>query len=122
MLILMAHGSRDPTWCDSVEKLVESLQTDFGRDDVRLAYMECTPPTLMDAVADAVRAGAGRVGVLPLFLTGEGHVARDVRRLVGEVREAHRSVEVEILPPVGQHRLFLELLCTIAAENAPASR
>ena len=116
MLILIAHGSRDPSWRASAEKLIASLQADLGRDDVRLAYMECTPPTLMDAASDAVRAGADRVSVLPLFLTGEGHVARDVRRLVDEVREAHTSVEVELLPPVGQHRLFVELLRNIAAE------
>ncbi len=116
MLILIAHGSRDANWRASVEKLIDALQADLGRDDVRLAYMQFAPPTLMDVASEAVSAGVDRIGVLPLFLTGEGHVARDIRRLIDEVREVHKSVEVELLPPVGEHRLFVELLRNIIAE------
>ena len=116
MLILIAHGSRDPRWRASVEKLTESLQADLGPDRVRLAYMKCTPPTLLDAASDAVRAGAKRIRVLPLFLAGEGHVDRDIHPLVDQLRKAHGSVEVELLPPVGQHRLFQKLLYKIAIQ------
>ena len=55
--------------------------------------------------------------MLPLFLTSEGHVARDIRRLIEEVREVHKDVEVELLPPVGEHRLFVKLLSNIIAEE-----
>jgi sirohydrochlorin cobaltochelatase len=118
MLILIAHGSRNPRWRAAVEKLPASLQADLGPDRVRLAFMECTPPTLMDVASEAVRVGVERIRVLPLFLTAEGHVTRNIRPLVDQLREAFGHVEVDLLQPVGQHPLFGELLYKIAAEEA----
>ncbi len=121
MLILIAHGSRDPRWRESVEKLAESLQADLGPDEVRLAYMQFASPTLIDVASEAVRAGATKLRVLPLFLTGDGHLVRDIRplvdQLVDQLRKTHQSVEVTLLPPVGRHPLFEELLCKIAREE-----
>ncbi len=114
MLILIAHGSRDPRWRASVERVTAALQDDLGRDKIGLAYMDCTPPTLMDVAADAVRMGVGRIRVLPLFLAVEGHVERDVVPLVDQVRGALDALEIELLEPVGQMPPFRELLRRIA--------
>ena len=118
MLIVIAHGSSEPRWRASVEGLIEPLQAELGQDSVRLAYMDCTPPTLEDVASDTVRAGIKKIRVLPLFLTQEGHVARDIQPLVDKLREAHGAVEVELLSPVGRHPMFLELLYKIAVETA----
>ena len=117
MLILIAHGSHDPHWRASVEKLIEQIHADLGRDAVRLAYMGCTPPTLMDAAADAVSAGAKRIRVLPLFVTEEGHVVRNIHPLIDRLRKGHGGIEVELLAPVGQHPMFKELLIKIAEQS-----
>ena len=117
MLILIAHGSRDPRWRESVEKLVESLQASLGADKLRLAYMQFTPPTLIDVASEAIRAGATRIRVLPLFLTGEGHLVRDIRPLVDQLCQSHPTIDVRLLPPVGRHPLFEELLGKIAREQ-----
>ncbi len=117
MLILIAHGSNDDEWRSSVEKVVESLQAGLGEQSVRLAYMECTPPTLAEVASEAVRAGATSIRVLPLFLAEEGHVERNIRPMVDDLRTDHRAVNVELLPPIGQHPLFRELLRSIAAET-----
>jgi sirohydrochlorin cobaltochelatase len=60
--------------------------------------------------------GAKRIRVLPLFLTAEGHVDRHIRPLVERLRDDHAPVDVELLPPVGQHPLFRELLHKVALE------
>jgi len=117
MLILIAHGSHDANWREPVERLVESLQADIGHTKIRLAYMECTPPTLSDVAAEAVGSGAVKIRVLPLFLTSQGHVDRTIRPLVDQVRSVYASVDVELLQPLGQHPLFLELLRNIAVEQ-----
>jgi sirohydrochlorin cobaltochelatase len=117
MVIFIAHGSRDPNWRASVEALIESLRADLGRDRVGLAYMDCTPPTLMDAASEAVGAGATCVRVVPLFLTEEGHVERDIRPMVEQVGEAFSNVDVTLQPAVGRHPLFREMLRQIAVSS-----
>jgi sirohydrochlorin cobaltochelatase len=119
MLIIVAHGSHDSSWRASVERVAESLQADLGPDKLQLAYMDCTPPTLDDVVSDAVEAGVRQIRVLPLFLADEGHVNRDIRPAVEAVRAAHPSVEVNLLPAVGQNRSFREMLAKIAIEPEP---
>jgi sirohydrochlorin cobaltochelatase len=117
MLILIAHGSRDARWRASVESVTTSLQDRLGQDQVRLAYMECTPPTLMEVASEAIETGIKRLRILPLFLTAEGHVARNIVPIVDQLRQTHESIKVELLPPIGQHPLFLELLAKIANQE-----
>ena len=119
MLIVIAHGSRNPAWRTSVERQIESLQADLGSDRLQLAYMDLSPPTLMEVVSEAVQHGVTKIRVLPLFLTGEGHVEKDVQPLVNQIREVFSSVDVELLPPVGQHPLFRDLLRSLADEAHP---
>jgi sirohydrochlorin cobaltochelatase len=117
VLILIAHGSPRERWRDSVERMVESLQAQVGGSGVRLAYMDHTPPTLMEVIGRAVEEGADTIRVLPLFLAGEGHVTRDIRPMVEEARATYGHVEVELLPAIGQHPLFKELLIGIALQT-----
>lgn len=122
MLILVAHGSRDPNWRASVESMTEAVQADLGPNKVRLAYMDHTPPTLAQVVSEVVQTGVLRVRVLPLFLADAGHVDRDIRPVVEQLRRNHGSVEVEMLPALGQHRLFREFLAKVAAETPERGR
>lgn len=117
MLILVAHGSRNPEWLASVERVTEQLQADVGADRVKLAYMDLTSPTIDDVIDEAVRGGTARLRVLPLFLANEGHVDRDIRPTIDHLRKVHQSVDFELLPAVGQHRLFRELLARIAVDE-----
>jgi sirohydrochlorin cobaltochelatase len=116
MLILLAHGSRERRWRAPVEELTRSLQADLGHRKVRLAYMECSPPALGDVVSGAIQAGVRKIRVLPLFLTAEGHVTRDIKPLIERLRRTDERVNIELLPPVGQHPLFRDLLHKIALQ------
>ena len=117
MLILIAHGSRNPLWRSSVESVVDSLQRELGPSAVRLAYMDCAPPTLLTVASEAVLEGVTSVQVLPLFLAEQGHVERDVRPLVEEVRRHYPDIAVEELPPVGQQPEFHEALARIVTRT-----
>lgn len=115
MLILIAHGSHNPEWRASVERVVREAQSGQHMSaPLRLAYMDCTPPTLMEVVAAAIREGVTSIRVLPLFLADQGHVDRDVRPLVDQVRQAYPKMEVEMLPAMGQHPEFVRMLYEIA--------
>ncbi len=116
LLVLAAHGSRDPAWGRPLEALAEALRKRTGDQRVRLAYVQFASPSLEDVVADAARSGIRRVRVLPLFMTAEGHVERDIRPAVDALRRIHAEIEVTLLPPVGQLPSFERLLADIALE------
>lgn len=97
--------------------MADSLEADIGPDRVRLAYMDHTPPSLEDVVSEAVGRGVTRVRVLPLFLANEGHVERDIRPEVERLQANHRSVEIEFLPALAQHRAFRNFLAKLALEE-----
>ncbi len=122
MLIVIAHGSPKEAWRESVEGLLRSLQEETGEDRVRLAYLEHGPPTLDETLSEVIAEGATTVRILPLFLAGDGHVTADIRPLVDEARSRYGQVDLELLPAVGQHPLFRELLLELirrAADQDP---
>ncbi|MBM4090277.1 MAG: cobalamin biosynthesis protein CbiX [Planctomycetes bacterium] len=120
MLILLAHGSRDPRWRGALEQMTLQLQAESCGQDIQLAYMQCTPPTLEDTLAIARRVGARRVRVLPLFLTRRGHVERTVCPMVAALQARFEDIAIELLAPLGEHASFLALLRAIAAGDTDA--
>ncbi len=118
VFVLFAHGSRNEHWADELTDLVAWMRTALRSERVRLAYVQFASPTLEDVAAQAEAEGARRVRVLPLFMTQAGHVDKDIRSLVDTVRDAHPELRVDLLPPVGLHEGFRELLVHIAEEDA----
>ena len=115
-LVLFAHGSSDPRWCETIERLTLRLAADCGQPSVRLAYLQLAPPTLHDVVAEAARDGVHRLCVLPVFLSSGGHVAQDVPPLVEDARRQFPHLEIELLPPIGEDPRFAQLVCQVASE------
>jgi len=124
MLIVIAHGSPKEAWRQSVEGLLRSLQEETGEDRVRLAYLQHGPPDLEEILAEGIAEGVTAIRILPLFLTGEGHVTADIRPLVEDARSRYGEVDLELLPAVGQHPLFREMLLEIikSATDRDAAR
>ena len=117
-LILIAHGSKDPRWRKPFERLLNSLQKDLGEKNVFLSYMEFAEPTLMEAATKAVSAGATKMKVLPLFMAGGSHVDQDIPPQVAAVQKEFPQIEIELLPPIGEHPKFVKLIGQVALESA----
>jgi sirohydrochlorin cobaltochelatase len=117
-LILLAHGSHDPRWRAPFERLEADLKGAVGATRVRLAYLEFVGPTLLDVAAEAARDGMTGLRVLPLFLSAGAHVAQDIPVQVAQVRARNPRLEVEVLPPIGEHPRFTALLREVAREAA----
>jgi len=116
-LILLAHGSPDPRWREPFARLAETLRKELGNDRVALAYLEFAAPTLYETAGAAARAGCGRLRILPLFMAGGGHVDRDIPVQVEQLGWEFPEVEVDILPPVGEHPDVVAAISRIAAET-----
>lgn len=117
MLIVVAHGSRNPDWREAVERQINLLQKEIGPDGIRLAYMELSSPSLNEVVSEAVQRGVRRFRVLPLFLAAEGHVERNIKPQVYQIQETFEAVDIELLPPMGQHHLFRDMLISMVRET-----
>ncbi|MFH1764768.1 MAG: CbiX/SirB N-terminal domain-containing protein [Gemmatimonadota bacterium] len=116
MLILVAHGSRDPLWRGTLEKLAESVGAGMPSEEVRVAFMQFEGPTLQEVVSEAAGAGQTNLRLLPLFMASAGHVDKDIKPLVAELARAHPGVKLNLMAPVGEDDLFPRLLVDIATK------
>ncbi len=121
-LVLLAHGSADARWRQPFEALAASLaaraagvsspssspSAPQGREDrppalvVELCYLQLCPPDLEQALERCVARGARRVRVLPLFLSGGGHLLRDVPDAVKHTAARFPALMVETSGALGE--------------------
>ncbi|GAA3951407.1 CbiX/SirB N-terminal domain-containing protein [Allohahella marinimesophila] len=119
--ILMAHGSRDPLWAQPFEALHEAVLKDLPAEHpTTLAYMELSEPTLDQAVASAVEAGAKSIAILPLFFAAGRHLREDVPAMIQEL-EKQLPVSLTLLPPVGSHPSFFNAVADIIQDSIKES-
>jgi sirohydrochlorin cobaltochelatase len=117
MIVLIAHGSRDQRWRESLERLAERVQEGDPRGEVRLAFMQFTGPTLPEVVEEGWSRGVREFRLLPLFMATAGHVDKDIRPMVRELARRYPEGRLELLTPVGENRLFQELVKKIANDD-----
>jgi sirohydrochlorin cobaltochelatase len=114
MLILIAHGSRDPHWRESLEALTAAVQSGSAEEEVRLAFMQFSGPTVPEVVEEAWTLGSREFRLLPLFMASAGHVDKDIRPLVEELEHHFPEGEFRLLTPVGEDPLFHDLVKELA--------
>ncbi|MCL4746050.1 MAG: CbiX/SirB N-terminal domain-containing protein [Burkholderiaceae bacterium] len=110
-LILFAHGARDAAWREPVDALASRMRASGAAGRVAVAFLERMTPTLAEAVAEAVAAGARRVVVAPLFWAPGGHLRDDVPALLAGQRAEHPGVAFELWPAIGQCDAVLDAIC-----------
>ena len=113
-IILFAHGSRDPQWRLPIEAVAEQIRMRQPGTPVSCAYLELCTPSLPDAAINLIAGGASRIKVFPLFFGVGKHAREDLPLLIEEVKAAHPSVEVELLPTAGEYTQLTSLMADIA--------
>lgn len=109
-VIVLGHGSRSTEATDQFLSLVETLVPHLPGIDVRAAFMELAAPSLEDAVAGAVEAGAGEIVVLPCFLFIGNHIKNDIPRKIERQAERFPDVRFEQREPIGPDPRIREVL------------
>jgi len=117
MLILIAHGSRDAGWRGSLEALAESVRSRNGLEEIRLAFMQFTGPTLPEVVKEAWADGVRDFRILPLFMASAGHVDKDIRPLLEELALRFPGSALHLLAPIGENPRFHDLVWEIANDH-----
>jgi sirohydrochlorin cobaltochelatase len=114
MFILIAHGSRDPRWRESLETLTKRVQAASAAEEVGLAYMQFGGPTLQEVIEEGWGRGEREFRLLPLFMASAGHVDKDIRPLVSQLAPKFPGCQLEMLTPVGEYPDFHDLVIRIA--------
>ena len=118
--IVFAHGSR----IESANQAVREVAADLARSGdhlVEAAFLELADPDLSAAVGRLLRRGAGRIVVIPYFLTLGTHMQRDLPRLAQQAAHANGGVDVQVTAPLDGHPGLLDALLDRAKQAlAPA--
>jgi 8-oxo-dGTP diphosphatase len=117
-LILFPHGSRDPKWSRFFEELETELKSRHGQRQVRLAYQQFVPPTLLDAADAAMADGIDLIRLMPLFMSVSEATVNDIETQVRAVREQRPGLRIDILPPISDAPGFRETILTLAGTAA----
>jgi sirohydrochlorin cobaltochelatase len=116
-VILLDHGSREAEANAQLESLAALLAARLPGRHVACAHLSLAAPTLGEAAAECIRAGAREITVVPCFLAAGRHVREDLPRLVAELRAAHPGVGFRVAAPLGSDPALADLLALRAIEG-----
>jgi len=108
-LLLIAHGSRHPEANADLHHVAAGLRQ-RGFAVVVASFLELAEPGIDDGGRMCVAQGAGRVVLLPYFLSPGVHVRRDLTAARRRLAEEFPAVEFLLAEPLGRHPLLLEVV------------
>jgi sirohydrochlorin ferrochelatase len=108
-IILIDHGSRQEEAACGLSVIAQLVARKLGLA-VQVAHLTAAPPTLDEAVQDAIAGGAGRIIVCPYFLAEGAHSRVDVPALVAEAARQYRQVDFQMAPLLGSDPLLADLV------------
>jgi len=119
-LVVVDHGSKNPEANFVVELLCLVVRSIVGDRfvSVQPAHMEKADPSIDDAVAACVAAGASRVVVALFFLAPGKHAMEDIPLQVEEAAERY-GIETFVSQPLGVDDRMAEVLLDRAEEVLP---
>jgi sirohydrochlorin cobaltochelatase len=118
-VVLLLHGSKDPSWIRPFEELRTAIADKAPGTPVAMACLQFCPPTLEEAVSSLARDGIENIVVVPLFISTRGHVAKDVPVLVDKARKRFPAAQISVSRAVGEfpavHQAMIDGIAAIAS-------
>lgn len=109
-ILLIAHGSRRAAANADLVHVARRLQERVPEQNVEVAYLELTEPTIPQGLQQCLTRGATRVQMLPYFLSAGAHVMDDLTEFRREFLQQNPGIECEISPPLGLHPKLIDVL------------
>lgn len=102
-LLLAGHGTRHPAGAEEFDALADRVR-EFAPDlDVAAGFLELTPPTIPDAIAELARSGARAIVVVPLMLLAARHAKDDIPALLTQERRSYPQLPITYGRDLGPH-------------------
>jgi sirohydrochlorin ferrochelatase len=109
-VLLIAHGSRQAAANNDLHQLAARFAARGDYPIVEPCFLELAEPDIAEGGARCVARGAGRVLMVPYFLSAGVHLARDLIAARDDLRRGHPRVEFRLGPPLGPHPLLDDLV------------
>jgi sirohydrochlorin cobaltochelatase len=100
--VLVGHGAKDARWSEPFFALRRVIADRLAPLPVELAFLGLCPPSFEETVAALARQGVRRVLVVPVFLSGGGHVSQDIPPMVEAERGRHPQITFEVAGAIGE--------------------
>ena len=108
--VVFAHGSTVESANQAVRAVVADMARAGSFELTETAFLEGGKPGLLTAIESLMERGAGRICVVPYFLTTGMHLKRDLPALIDECRSKHPSLEVVVSGPLDGHPALARIL------------
>lgn len=109
-VLLIAHGSRHAPANDDLHQLAARMAARGDYPIVEAAFLELAEPDIPTGGARCVDRGAGRVLMVPYFLSEGVHLTRDLIAARDALQAGHPGVEFRLGPPLGPDPLLDRLV------------
>lgn len=100
-IVIVDHGSRRAEANAMLKRVAKLYAAETGVGIVRYAHMELAGPSIEQAIAQCVEAGAKTVVLSLFFLSPGRHSKEDIPRLAAEAEAQHEGVRVLVSAPMG---------------------
>ena len=87
-----------------------------GHEVVEASFLELAGPDIEEGGRRCVERGAGRVVLVPYFLSAGVHVRRDLAEARARLAGRFPGVEFRLAEPLGRHPLLLDVVAERARE------
>jgi len=109
-LVMVAHGSSDPTVAQVTHEMRKGLQSMRPEMAVQGAFLEHCPPSGLQVIAQLVRQRVTEVVLVPLDLTHAVEADPEMDALLRRARSAFPEVRFTLSRPVGPEVSLLTIL------------
>lgn len=116
-VLLIAHGSRRAEANEDLVTLARLVAERGSYQIVEVSYLELAEPSIPQGAKNCVDRGAGRVLMMPYFLSAGVHVVNDLLGFQTELTEQFKPVEFVLCPHLGLHPLMAEIVLDRLSER-----
>jgi sirohydrochlorin ferrochelatase len=109
-ILLIAHGSRHEPANVDLRSMAVDLAARGDYPIIEPAFLELAEPDIAAGGSACVARGAGRVLMVPYFLSAGVHLVRDLTAARDALIGRHPGVEFVLGPPLGPHPLLQMLV------------
>ena len=113
LVILVAHGSENPSSNDEVKHISGYVKSLLGEDqfDVSYAFLKHAKPHLKDELESLSPDDFKKLYIVPYFLGPGFHVAKDIPFQINQFLTVHPEINANVLPHIGALPGIGDLLC-----------